>query len=153
LRASILPPGKSDTIDWDAGDAKRGTIVFEKKTCARCHGESRRLGPDLTGIAQRFSRDDLFTAIIDPSKDILPAYRATVITTKAGKTYNGMLIYASPDLTLLQTTPDTTVRITGDELLSSHESNVSFMPAGLLDDLADADLRDLYVYLKTLRKK
>jgi putative heme-binding domain-containing protein len=142
-----------DTIDWDAGDAKRGAVVFQKKSCARCHGEARRLGPDLTAIAQRFSRDDLFTAIIDPSKDILPAYRATVITTKAGKTYNGMLIYASPDLTLLQTTPDTTVRITGAELLTARESNVSFMPAGLLDDLADADLRDLYAYLKTLRKQ
>jgi putative heme-binding domain-containing protein len=142
-----------DAIDWDAGDAKRGEAVFQKKSCARCHGEARRLGPDLTGIAQRFSRDDLFTAIIDPSKDILPAYRATVITTKAGKTYNGILIYDSPDLTLLQTTPDTTVRLTREELLTTQPSNVSFMPAGLLDDVADAELRDLYAYLKTLRKK
>jgi putative heme-binding domain-containing protein len=142
-----------DKIDWDAGDTKRGQAVFEKKSCARCHGEARRLGPDLTGIAQRFSRDDLFTAIIDPSKDILPAYKATTITTKAGKVYNGMLIYSSPDLTLLQTTPDTTVRITGEEFLSSQESNVSFMPNGLLDDLSDGEIRDLYAYLKELRKR
>ena len=76
-----------------------------------------------------------------------------MITTKAGKTYNGILIYDSPDLTLLQTTPDTTVRLTREELLTTQPSNVSFMPAGLLDDAADADLRDLYAYLKTLRKK
>jgi putative heme-binding domain-containing protein len=141
-----------DKIDWEAGELKRGMLVFQK-ACFRCHGESRRLGPDLAGIAQRFSRDDLFTAIIDPSKDILPAYRAVMITTKAGKVYNGMEIYASPSLTLLQTAPDTTVRIPGEDLLSSQPSSVSFMPSGLLDELTDAQVRDLYTYLKELRKR
>ncbi len=142
-----------DTLDTEEGDVKRGEAVFQRKSCFRCHGEARRLGPDLTGIAQRFSRDDLFTAIIDPSKDISPAYRPTTIITKSGKTYNGMLIYDSPALTLLQTTPDTTVRISREDLQVSQPSTISFMPAGLLDDLTDGDLRDLYAYMKGLRKK
>jgi putative heme-binding domain-containing protein len=142
-----------DKINWDAGDAKSGERVFQKKSCFRCHSEGRRLGPDLAGIAQRFSRDDLFAAIVDPNKDILPAYRATIFTTKAGKSYNGMVIYQSPDLTLVQTTPDTTVRITRNEFLTAEPSNLSFMPAGLLDDLNDAELRDLYAFLKGLRKR
>ncbi len=140
-------------LDSTDGDAKRGEAVFQRKSCFRCHGEARRLGPDLTGIAQRFSREDLFVAIIDPSKDIAPAYRPTTIVTKSGKTYNGMLIYDSPALTLLQTTPDTTVRIPREDLQLRQPSNISFMPAGLLDDLTDTDLRDLYAYMKGLRKK
>ena len=142
-----------DKIDWDPGDEKRGEVVFQRKNCYRCHGESRRLGPDLTGIAQRFSRDDLFVAIFDPSKDIAPAFKATTIVTKAGKVHNGMIIYESPDLHLLQTTPDITVRIGREELELVQPSNISFMPTGLLDDLTDADLRDLYAYIKSLRKR
>lgn len=142
-----------DTLDSSDGDTKRGEALFQRKSCFRCHGEARRLGPDLTGIAQRFSRDDLFVAIIDPSKDIAPAYRPTTIITKSGKTHNGMLIYDSPALTLLQTTPDTTVRISREDLQLIQPSTISFMPAGLLDDLTDIDLRDLYAYMKGLRKK
>ena len=140
-------------MDWSAGDGKRGAAVFQRKSCYRCHGETRRLGPDLTGVAQRFSRDDLFTAIIDPSKDIAPAYLATTILTTAGKSYTGMLIYESQQAILLQTTPDTTVRIPGAEVQLMQTSRTSFMPNGLLDDATNADLADLYAYLQGLRKK
>jgi putative membrane-bound dehydrogenase-like protein len=140
-------------VAWDAGDAQRGELVFQRKSCFRCHGDARRLGPDLTGAAQRFARDDLFVALIDPSKDIAPAYRPTTITTTAGKVYNGLLIYESPALTLLQTTPETTVRLPGSEVQLIQPSRTSFMPAGLLDDASDRDLADLYAYLKTLRKR
>jgi putative membrane-bound dehydrogenase-like protein len=141
-----------DKLDWAGGDIKRGERVFQGK-CARCHGAIGRLGPDLSGVGQRFSRDDLFTAILDPSKDILPAFQPTRIVTKAGKTYNGLLIYQSAEATLLQTTPDTTVRIGKDELLLAEPGKISFMPTGLLDDTKDADLSDLYAYLKSLRKQ
>ena len=142
-----------DKIDWDAGDVRRGEIVFQRKNCFACHSASRRLGPELTGIGQRFSRDDLFTAIVDPNKDISPAFVATLITTTSGKVYNGMMIYESEQLYLLQTTPDTTVRIAGEEVQTVQASAISFMPVGLLDDVADNDLADLYAYLKSLRKK
>jgi putative heme-binding domain-containing protein len=141
-----------DKTDWAAGDVKRGERVFQAR-CFRCHGATGRLGPDLSGVGQRFARDDLFTAILDPSKDILPAFQPTRIVTKAGKTYNGLLIYRSAEATLLQTTPDTTVRIGSRELLLAEPGKVSFMPTGLLDDAKDVDLSDLYAYLKSLRKK
>lgn len=140
-----------DKLDWTAGDVKRGERVFQGK-CARCHGTTGRLGPDLSGVGQRFSRDDLFTAILDPSKDILPAFQPTRIVTKSGKTYNGLLIYQSAEATLLQTTPDTTVRIGKDDLLLAEPGKISFMPTGLLDDARDGDLSDLYAFLKSLRK-
>jgi putative membrane-bound dehydrogenase-like protein len=139
-------------VDWNGGDIKRGERVFQAK-CFRCHGATGRLGPDLTGVGQRFSRDDLFTAIIEPSKDILPAFQPTRIVTKSGKTYNGLLVYQSAEATLLQTTPDTTVRIGKGELLLLEPGKISFMPTGLLDDAKDADLADLYAYLKSLRKQ
>ena len=139
-------------LDFADGDAERGFAVFQKRNCYRCHGDQRRLGPDLTGAAQRFSRDDLFTAIVEPSKDIAPSFESKVIATNSGKTYSGMLIYESQELYLLQVSPDTTVRIPGSDVQSVGRSPISFMPAGLLDDAPDRELVDLYAYLRSLRK-
>lgn len=138
------------TVDWSAGDAERGERVFEKRSCHRCHRGRSRLGPDLTGAASRMTREDLFTAIVDPSRDVAPLYRTTLIATRSGRVYHGLVVYESPDGTLLQTDPDTTVRITGEELLVQQPSSQSLMPNGLLEGASDQELADLYAYLRTL---
>ncbi|NBU09238.1 MAG: hypothetical protein EBY09_05435 [Verrucomicrobia bacterium] len=139
-------------IAWDAGDAKRGQKLYEERMCHRCHSTSTRIGPDLTGVASRLSREDLFIAILDPSRDISPAYVAKLFTTKSGATYTGFLVYDAPTARLIQTGPDTTVRLTGDEVISVTDSRVSLMPTGLLAGLKDAEVADFYAFLKTLKK-
>ncbi len=141
-----------EKIDFASGEINRGLAVFKQKACHRCHEGGSRLGPDLAGAASRFSRADLFTAIIEPSRNVAPLYRTTQIATRSGKTHLGLVIYESPDGTLLQTSPDTTVRITGDDLLLRQTSQQSLMPTGLLNDLKDQDLADLYAYLKSRTK-
>jgi putative heme-binding domain-containing protein len=139
-------------LDWSAGDAGRGQAVFIKTSCASCHSGSQALGPDLHGVAGRFSRDDLFTAILLPSKDISPRYRTTAVSLSDGKTYQGLVIYQATDSLILQTGPSTTVRVPADKIESRRVSDVSLMPAGLLDKLSDAEIADLYAYLKGLTK-
>ncbi|MBX9789832.1 MAG: c-type cytochrome [Pirellulales bacterium] len=142
-------------INWSAGNVEAGRAIFERQNCHRCHrGNERRgndrLGPDLAGAAARFSRDDLFAAIVDPSRDVAPLYRTTIISTRDGRVFTGLIVYESPDGTLLQTGPDTTVRITGDELASQRASEQSLMPTGLLAGLSDQQLADLDAYLRSL---
>lgn len=137
-------------LDWAAGDAARGRRAFEKFTCSRCHAAAGRLGPDLAGAADRFSREDLFAAIIDPSRDVSPLYRTTMVTTRGGRIYHGLVVYESTDGLLLQTDADTTVRVTGDEVAGTQPSQQSLMPTGLLNAATDGELVDLQAYLKTL---
>ena len=138
-------------VDWTSGDEMRGLAVFQKKACHKCHAGNSPLGPSLAGAAARFSREDLFGSILDPHKEVAPPYQTTQIATSSGKVYSGLLVYESPDATLVQTTPDTTIRIAGDEILSMKKGRVSLMPSGLLNDVSDQDLADLYAYLKTLK--
>ena len=140
-------------IDWDSGEARRGLVVFEKKACHRCHAGNSPLGPSLAGAAGRFSREDLFTAILDPHKEVSPLYQTTQVATKSGRVVSGLVVYESPDSTLLQTSPDVTTRIIGDEILSMKKSKLSLMPSGLLNDVSDQELADLYAHLKSLRGK
>ncbi len=139
-------------IAWESGDAAKGQRIYEERMCHRCHSASTRIGPDLTGVASRLSREDLFIAILDPSRDISPTYLPKVLTTKSGASYTGFLVYDSPTAKLVQTGPDTTVRITGDEVTSVTDTRVSLMPVGLLSGLKDAEVADFYAFLKTLKK-
>ncbi len=145
------------TTDWrnsigQPGDAGRGKAVYEKRACHRCHSGSGRLGPDLAGAATRFSREDLFATILDPSREVAPLYQTTEVVTDGGQSYNGLVVYESPDTTMLQTAPDTIVRLTGVRKDGMRKSNVSLMPTGLLNDASDQDICDLYEFLKTLKR-
>jgi putative membrane-bound dehydrogenase-like protein len=137
-------------IDWNAANIARGKAAFEKRSCAKCHSGQNRLGPDLAGAAGRFARGDLLTAILEPSRAVSPLYQTTQIVTGSGKIYQGLVVYESPEGTLLQTSVDTTIRISGEEILSMRKSRQSLMPTGLLQGATDAELADLLAYLMTL---
>jgi putative heme-binding domain-containing protein len=137
-------------LDWAAGDAARGEAVFAKASCASCHSGAQALGPDLRGVAGRFSRADLFTAILRPSKDVPPRYRTTAVTTTDGKLYQGLIVYEAADGLILQTGPAATVRLDNGRIAERRLTATSLMPAGLLDRLGDREIADLYAYLKSL---
>jgi putative heme-binding domain-containing protein len=140
-------------IDWSSGDAGRGQQIFVRASCASCHSGTQALGPDLQGVVGRFSRADLFTAIIQPSKDVSPRYRTTILTTSNGKTHQGLIVYEAVDSVILQTGPAETVRLTNTQIAERRLSARSLMPAGLLDRLTDREIADLYAYLKGMGKK
>jgi putative heme-binding domain-containing protein len=139
-------------IDFDKGDATLGKAVFERRNCVKCHQGAGKLGPDLAGAATRFSREDLFIAILDPSKDVAPLYRAKIVTTSAGQSYTGLIVYQSPEGLLLQTGPDTTIRINQVPEGGIRTSAVSPMPTGLLNEATDVELANLYAFLRSLKK-
>ncbi len=137
-------------VNWGDGDPHRGRKLFESRTCAQCHGGSSALGPDLSGAARRFSREDLFTAILQPNRDVSPRYQATMIQTNGGKVYTGMIVYEAVDGVILRTAANQTFRIKPAEIEERRTLKSSLMPAGLLKDLAATDMADLYAYLRSL---
>jgi putative membrane-bound dehydrogenase-like protein len=138
------------SVDWAKGDSARGAAVFRARGCQTCHTGQRALGPDLTGVASRFSRDDLFTAILAPSLDVSPLYRTTLIETREGQVYSGLVAFESADGVILQTGATTTARLGTPDIAARKPSSRSLMPDGLLQDLTAGDLADLYRYLQTL---
>lgn len=137
-------------IKWDKGDVKRGRAVYVKASCALCHSGVVALGPDLKGVTARFSRDDLFTAILRPSKDVSPRYRTTQLTTTKGQVYQGIIVYEAVDSVLMLTGVGQSIRLAHTQLSDRKLTNSSLMPAGLLDRLKDEEIADLYSYLKSL---
>lgn len=140
-------------IDWSQGDEAAGQSLFKKRACAQCHGGRSALGPDLSGVAGRFSQEDLFTAIVFPNRDVSPRYQTTQIVTQNGQIRSGLIVYESVDGLVLRDSNNQTYRIEADEIEVKRRRNQSLMPAGLLKDLSDADLANLYAYMRSLSNR
>lgn len=136
-------------VDWNAGDATRGKKLFVERSCSQCHGSRQALGPSLVGVTGRFSRDDLFLAIVIPDRDVSPRYQATTIETKQGRTHTGLIVYESAEGIILRDTTNQTYRFNTSEIETKYKHNRSLMPTALLKDLKPADLADLYRFLQT----
>lgn len=134
-------------VDWSRGNAERGASLYKNLQCARCHDAGSRLGPRLEGLGKRFSRDDLFRAIIYPNEQVPERYRAVAIETVDGQYIQGAMVYESVDGITLQQTDGKTRRINRDQIEFQMRSDKSLMPEGLLDYATDGDLADLYEYL------
>ena len=133
------------------GSLEKGKMVFQK-TCSVCHrmnGEGGVIGPDLTG-SNRTHLPYLLNNILDPSGDLQDAYKLVVITTQDGRTYSGNIIS--------ETDRNLTLRIIGQEPVVLHNSQImsrtvsskSMMPEGLLNNLTDEEVVDLFAYLGKL---
>ena len=137
-------------VPWETGSAERGSKLFERLSCAKCHGGRQALGPDLIGITRRFSRDDLIAAIVEPNRDISSRYQTTMIETKTGRIFTGLIVYESIDGMLLRDAEHKTYRIEGEDIETRSIQRTSLMPSGLLKDTQPQDIADLQAYLNTL---
>jgi putative membrane-bound dehydrogenase-like protein len=139
---SVVPPGA-----LKKADRAHGRQVFAK-TCATCHtlfGEGARIGPDLTG-SQRINPEYVLTKVLDPNAVVAQDYQVTVITTKSGRTLNG-LVKEEDAKTLLLQTQNEAIRVAKADIDERKKSPVSMMPEGLLAPLSDVEVRDLIAYL------
>jgi putative heme-binding domain-containing protein len=145
-------------VDWVArvrqserlrGDLESGKILYDHK-CASCHGAQTALGPSLAGVAKRFSRMDLATAIFDPSRDVSDRYRAVRILTVDGDVFTGLVVYSAADGTTITTATGQVIRVNKEDLEELAYSSESIMPSGLLDDNDDQEIANLMAYLSTL---
>jgi len=140
------------------GDAVRGSEVFASASCIQCHRFGTRgtlIGPDLTAASRRFSRRDLLVSILEPSKVIAENYRGLQIVTSDGRTIVGQPTlggdYRSTMLSLATDPrqPFETTEIPKTEIESQKFSDVSWMPAGLLDTFSRDEIRDLIAYIES----
>ena len=145
-------------LDWAArmrqaerlqGNLEAGKTLYDQK-CASCHGAQTALGPSLAGVAKRFSRMDLGTAIFEPSRDVSDRYRAVRILTVDGDVYTGLVVYSAADGTTISTATGQIIRVNKEDLEELAYSTESIMPSGLLDDNNDQELANLMAYLSSL---
>jgi putative heme-binding domain-containing protein len=125
-----------------------GERTFQS-TCEGCHavnGRGGRLGPDLSRAGQQ-TRQQLTTAIRNPSAAIANGYRPVTIVTRDGRRIRG--VEKSEDAFSIQIM-DAQQRLQGylkADLREVVADTASLMPAFTTDRLSDRDLDDLLTFL------
>jgi putative heme-binding domain-containing protein len=139
------------------GDAVRGKAIFQREAigCANCHtiGEgSRRAGPDLLAIGDKYPRTELILAVLEPSAFILTGYAATTFVTESGTVHSGIIARRDPEEIELLLATNQRIRLASNTTVEEQRSSVSLMPSGVERLLAPQEFSDLISYLATLKQ-
>ncbi len=161
-------PGKLDPKKLPAiaelakrsGDATRGKAVWNASAagasqCAKCHmvrGVGGQVGPDLSMIGKKVSRENLYESILIPSKAIADQYIQHSVTTTAEVTITGLLIADTPTAITLRDANGKDTTIAKKDLAGEvRKLKVSIMPEDIVAALTEDELADLVAYLETLK--
>lgn len=158
-----LPPSKQgeklppiQQLAGRRGDADNGKKIFDTTgTCLKCHvvkNEGKEIGPNLTEIGSKLSREAMFESIIYPSAGISHNYEAYLLVLANGTTQTG----------LITSETDNAISIKGDDGIvrtfpmadvdEKVKQKLSLMPADLQKLMTVKEMVDVVEYLQTLKK-
>lgn len=129
-------------------DSKTGNTAFEKQ-CGICHqmaGEGKKFGPDLDGIGMR-GLDRLLEDLLDPSRNVDPAFQTTIVITDRGLTHTGLALRDEGQVLILVDSEGKELRISHGEIDERYTSALSPMPNALEKTLNEKDFNHLMRFL------
>jgi putative heme-binding domain-containing protein len=129
-------------------DPALGAKVYEKN-CANCHqlgGKGAKIGPQLDGIGIR-GVDRLLEDILDPNRNVDQAFRATTLALKDGQALTGLLLREEGEVLVLADAQGKEVRVPKNTVEERSTSQLSPMPANLVDQIAEPDFYHLLAFL------
>jgi putative heme-binding domain-containing protein len=162
LPASERPKRLGSVFDpteilMSAGDVEQGRELFFRNTalaCSQCHrvlGLGEAVGPDLSQIGTKYTREELLAQLIEPSRRIDPPYQTYRAETTDGRTFVGLLQTQSADEVVLRTAQNQDMTVRREQIEALELQSVSLMPDRLLSELTAQEAADLLAFLQSLR--
>ncbi|HEV3120781.1 MAG TPA: HEAT repeat domain-containing protein, partial [Isosphaeraceae bacterium] len=140
------------------GKADRGRAVFLDPKgigCIKCHavaGQGGTVGPELSSVGAKYSRDELIASVLFPSARISSGYEATIVATTDGRVLTGLVKSDTPETLELADQAAQLVRIPKAEIDARKPGTLSIMPNGLAAGLSSQEFADLIAYLESLKE-
>lgn len=150
-----LPP--IDQLAKLNGNADNGLKLFRGvATCANCHivdKFGKEVGPNLSEIGSKLSREAMLTSILDPSAGISHNYENFIVLTASGQVINGLKISETPQEIVIRTVDAIDRKIPQQEVDEVKKSDKSIMPDNLHHTVDQQGLIDIVQYMTNLKKK
>ncbi len=151
------PLASIDQLAGMKGDITSGRKLFESTaTCSNCHIVNRvgkDVGPDLSEIGSKLSREAMYTAILDPSAGISHNYENYSVLTLDGQVINGLKISDSEKEIVIRTAEAIDRRLAKENVEQIKKSEKSIMPENLHHTFDQKGLVDIVEYMTSLTKK
>jgi putative heme-binding domain-containing protein len=139
-----------------SGSAGQGKAVFAGAgTCAKCHmvgNEGKNVGPNLSGIGSKLSRQALYESILAPSAAISHNYESYTALLDDGRAVTGLLVSQSPESVVIRGADGVDATLPAAEIEQLVKQPLSLMPADLATALSTDELVDLVAWLETLKQ-
>ncbi len=137
------------------GNAKLGERLFasnKQMACENCHRitGAEKSGPNLDGIADKYSRRELIEQILRPSTSIKPGYQQATLNLRDGRTVVGRINRATKTMLRLLDAQGKTIDVLRSDIEEMRESSVSMMPDNVALAISAEQFADLVAYLETL---
>ena len=158
-----LPPGKDSEplpplaeLANRKGDVANGRIVFHTTgTCNKCHivnGIGREVGPNISEVGKKLSKQAMFESILFPSAGISHNFEQWAITTVDGQVFAGLLVSSTDAETQIKDINGLVKTFKAAEIEEKIKQSVSLMPADLQKVMSVKELTDVVEYLTTLKE-
>ena len=140
------------------GDPVNGAKVFrrvEGPNCVACHqiaDEGKMVGPPLTTIGFKLSKEQMIESILTPSAAILMGYETWAVRTKDGDVKSGIKVEDSDDHVTLKDNQGEYIDIPLAKIAEKKMLKLSMMPEDLTKAMTAQELVDLVEYMSTLRQ-
>lgn len=134
------------------GDKLRGKEVF-KAQCSACHqleGVGKSVGADLSAARSR-GLESILLNIIDPNREVKPAFVTYVVTMTSGKIITGMIASESANSLTLWKADHQNETILRNNIEEMRSTGISFMPEGVEKQISIPAMADLLAYLDSIR--
>ena len=139
------------------GNSVNGKRIFEGAgTCAKCHivaGQGIEVGPDLSEIGSKLTKQAMYESILFPSAGISHNYENWLILKDDGLVITGVLIGETDSEIQIKDDKGIKHVIKASEVDEKKKQVLSLMPADLHQELSAQDLVDLVEYMVTLKKQ
>tara|TARA_R110002073_G_scaffold5624_25_gene34703 strand:- start:1348 stop:4626 length:3279 start_codon:yes stop_codon:yes gene_type:complete len=150
-----LPP--LATLVKRRGDVAAGAEVFRKTgTCINCHkvnGEGKEVGPDLSEIGSKLSREAMYVSILDPSAAVSHNFETYSLLTDDGSAITGLLVSDTAESVTLRNAEGIDQTVSKEEIEIFQKQSKSLMPQDLQRLMTANQLVNLVEYTLTLTKK
>ena len=140
----------NDILQSGNSDPYRGKPVY-MQSCGKCHllfGDGGRIGPDLTSY-QRKDELRLLINVVNPSAEVREGFETHNVLTTDGRILSGFLFDQDNQVIVLRGVDGQNVTIPRDQIDEMIPQMKSLMPEGLLRDMTDQQVRDLFAYLQS----
>ncbi len=137
-------------VQSGSGDPYAGKLLFQK-TCAKCHvlfGQGGRIGPDLTA----YKRDDvrrMLVNVVNPSAEIREGFETLLAITDDGRAVSGFRVDKDNRVLVLRGVDGQNIVLELSQIDELQRQPKSIMPEGLLKELNDQQVRDLFAFLRS----
>ncbi len=141
------------------GNAGNGAKLFAAATTAKCNtchvvnNQGKEVGPNLSEIGSKLSRQAMWESIVFPSAGISHNYESYVVETKSGTVANGLKISEDAESITLRGADSLNRVFKKSDIEEIKKQEISLMPADLAKAVSVEELSDIVEYLTTLKKK